>query len=597
MKRFLSFLSCLSGFVVQFKYDGRQHGSSRGRAGASSPPTARETSRLARIFVQWNAKEMETQATPHSFKSHRTMKSHPSFNRFFLSAFMLLVVAQSTALAAIEADILLQGGTIVDGSGDEPFVGDVAIQGDKIIAVGDVGEVTPARIIDCTGLVVCPGFIDLHNHSDGSILAPESRDGMCYLTQGCTTLVTGNCGGGRADIAKYYDDIAKNGAGPNIAQLVPHGAVRDKVMGKVRRAPTADELKEMQRLTAEGMEQGAWGMSTGLQYVPGSYADTDELVAIAEVVGQHGGIYASHIRDESDKLMDSIEEVIEIAQRAKLPCHVSHLKSSKIRNWGKIRAATQAIEKARQNGLTITADQYPYTASSTSIMAMLLPDVEREGGESATAERLKTPAEETRLRPIIAKGLQDRGALMVAAFKPKPQWVGKLISDIAKEEGRSQTDIAVEILQNGRAQGVNFGMDEADVRYAMTMPWVATASDGSSKIDDGSRPHPRSYGTFSRKIGRYAIQDKVLSMPAAVRSASGLPADIIGMKERGYLRPNLAADVVVFDPSTYEDHATYDKPYETSSGVRWVLVNGQLAIDDGKFQETLAGQPLRRVAK
>lgn len=497
------------------------------------------------------------------------------------------------AADAIEADVLLKGGTIVDGSGEAPFVGDVALSGDKIVAIGDLAELEAPLQVDCTGLVVCPGFIDLHNHSDSSILAPESRDAACYLTQGCTTLVSGNCGGGRADIGKYYDEIDAEGAGTNVAQLVPHGAVRDKVMGKVRRAPTADELQQMQALTEEGMRHGAWGMSTGLQYVPGAYADTDELVALATVVGKQGGIYASHIRDESDELFESIEEVLEIARRAKLPCHVSHLKASKPRNWGKIRGAIQMMEEARQGGLKITADQYPYTASSTSIMAMLLPDEEREGGEQATADRLKSPSEETRLRPIIADGLEERGPIMIASFAKNPKWVGKLISDVAKEEGREPVDIAVELLLDGKAMGVNFGMDESDVRYAMSIPWVATASDGSAKIDDGSKPHPRSYGTFPRKIGKYAIKEKVLPMAAAIRSASGLPADIIGMSDRGYLRPGFAADVVVFDPTTFEDLATYEKPFEQSTGVRWVFVNGQAAIKNGEFQNKLAGKALR----
>jgi N-acyl-D-aspartate/D-glutamate deacylase len=445
---------------------------------------------------------------------------------------------------------------------------------------------------------VCPGFIDLHNHSDENILKLESRDAMCYLTQGCTTLLTGNCGGGRADIGKYYDEIEAQGAGINIAQLVPHGEVRDKVMGKVRRAPTDEELEQMRKLADEGMQQGAWGMSTGLQYVPGAYAETDELVAIATVVGRHGGIYASHMRDESDELMVAIEEVLEIARRANLPCHISHLKCSKPRNWGKIRAATQAIEKARKSGLKITADQYPYTASSTSIMAMLLPDEEREGGDDATVARLKDAAEEARLRPIIAKALEERGMIMIASFEKNPTWAGKLISDIAKEQERPIVEIGLELLLGDpEAKGVNFGMDEADVRYAMTMPWVATASDGSAKIDDGTRPHPRSFGTFPRKIGRYAIKDKVLPLPAAIRSASGLPADIMGMKDRGYIRENLVADLAVFDPKEFLDHANYENPFEKSTGVRWLLVNGQIAIADGELQKALAGRPLRRELK
>jgi N-acyl-D-aspartate/D-glutamate deacylase len=494
-------------------------------------------------------------------------------------------------------DVVLRGGTIVDGSGGEPYQGDVAVRGDRIVGVGELEIGSARQTIDCKGLVICPGFIDLHNHSDHSILTPETRDSRCYLTQGCTTLVTGNCGGGRGDVGKFYDELAADGVGINIAHLAPHGSLRDQVMGKVRRAPTDEELRQMQRLVDAAMQEGAWGMSTGLQYVPGAYANTDELVAIATVVSKHGGIYASHIRDESDELIESIEEVLEIARRANLHCHISHLKSSKARNWGKIRAAAHVIEQARQDGLRITADQYPYTASSTSMMAMLLPDEEREGGEQKTAERLNDPAERARVRPMVAKAIEERGQLMIASFSKKPEWVGKTISDVAEKEGREPADIGLELLSDAKAQGVNFGMDEADVRFAMTLPWVATASDGSAKIDDGTRPHPRSYGTFSRKIGRYAIREKVLPMTAAIRSATGLPADILVMQDRGYMREGLVADIVVFDPDELQDRATYEKPFEMSVGVQWLLVNGKIAIADGAPQDVLAGRPVRRLVE
>jgi N-acyl-D-aspartate/D-glutamate deacylase len=525
------------------------------------------------------------------------MDLSPYRSPFVLTAclFLATIAPPNGHAQQLQADLLLTGGTIVDGSGGEPFAGSVAVRDGRIVGVGELANVTADRTIDCKGLVICPGFIDLHNHSDHTILSEKTRGAECYLTQGCTTLVTGNCGGGLRDIGKFYDDLAKQGTGVNIAHLVPHGSVREKVFGSVRRAPSAAELEEMKKLTAAGMEQGAWGMSTGLQYVPSAYADTAELVAVASVVAKYGGIYASHIRDEGDELLEAIEEVIQIADEAKIHCHVSHFKATKRPNWGKVRAAARMVEDAQRRGLKITADQYPYTASSTSIAAMLLPEVDREGGNEATSKRFKNPDEVARLRPIIADALEARGELMIASFPPKPAWVGKMIREVAAEEGREPVDIAIELMRDGDPQGVNFGMDEADVRFVMTLPWVATASDGSSKIDDGTRPHPRSFGTFPRKIGRYAIQENVVSLPTAIRSASGLPAEILGMADRGYVRENLAADLVVFDPKTFEDRATYEKPFETSTGIRWVIVNGEIAIADGMPQDVLAGKPLRRV--
>jgi N-acyl-D-aspartate/D-glutamate deacylase len=512
-----------------------------------------------------------------------------------MTGIFVLFTAAIGIAAPQNVDVLLQGGTIIDGSGEAPYVGGVAIHDGRIVAVGKIDNRAADRTIDCKGLIIAPGFIDLHNHSDDSILSAKNRGALCYLTQGCTTLVTGNCGGGRADVGKFYDEVAAAGVGINVAHLIPHGEVRDNVMGKVRRAPTADELKQMQDLADAGMQQGAWGMSTGLQYIPGAFANTDELIALAAVVGKRGGFYASHIRDEGDTLLESIQEVIDIARGGHLPCHVSHFKASKKPNWGKVRAAARLIEEARRDGLRITADQYPYTASSTSIMAMLLPDEEREGGDRTSAKRLRYEEQLKRLRPIIAKALDARGQLMVANSKYKREWVGKMIADIAAAEKREPVDVTIELLrEDPGASGVNFAMDEADVRYVMTLPWVATASDGSSRVADGTRPHPRSFGTFSRKIGRYAIREKVLPLPAAIRSATGLPADILGMKDRGYLRENLMADIVVFDPKHFVDRATYEQPFEPSVGVRWLLLNGEIAIADGAPQDGIAGAPLRK---
>lgn len=523
----------------------------------------------------------------------------PKFQNPILTACLVVFSLFTLAAeAAPEADILLKGGTIIDGTGGKPYEGSVAIHEGHITAIGtDADAATAKQTIDCKGLIICPGFIDLHNHSDSTILTFNGRRAACYLTQGCTTLVTGNCGGGPTEIAKFYDDLDTNGTGINIATLIPQGSVREKVMKSEMRGPTPAELKQMQEIADAGMEQGAWGISSGLQYIPSAFAKTDELIAISIPIAKHNGFYASHIRDEGDTLIESIEEVIAIARGAHLPVHVSHLKSSKKPNWGKVRAAAHLIEKAQKDGIKITADQYPYTASSTSIMAMLLPDEEREGGEQATADRLKDEATEKRLRPVITNGIEARGPIQIANSKTKPEWVGKTITEIAKRENREPTEVALDLLRNDpRASGVNFGMDEADVRFVMTLPWVATASDGSSKIFDGTRPHPRSFGTFSRKIGRYSIQDNVVPLPQAIRSASGLPADILGMTDRGYLRKGMIADIAVIDPKQFEDRATYESPFKPSVGVRWLLLAGKPAIADGETQDELAGKPLRRPA-
>ncbi len=463
-------------------------------------------------------------------------------------------VSSAQDARSVVADVLLAGGTILDGSGGPAVKGDVAIRGERIVAVGRFARGKIGRTIDCTGLAIAPGFIDLHNHSDFPILKKETRPAVNYLSQGCTTLVTGNCGGGHVKVADYLAAIdkpdggkpaagkpddgkhgaGKPGAGTNIVHLVPHGAVRSQAMGKEKRAPTAGELAKMEQLVEQGMKDGAWGMSTGLIYVPGVFAETDELVALSRVVARHGGIYASHIRNEGVGLLDAVEEALKIGREAKLPVHVSHFKASGRPYWGAVRLAARRIEEARAAGQKVTADQYPYTASSTSLEAMLLPAWAREGEAKDVLARLKDEKQLPKIRRAIQESLTTHDRLQIAAYKPKPQWAGKLLSDIAVAEKREQIDLALEILSGGGAAAVNFGMSEDDVRYVMTLPWVATASDGSVKVADKSKPHPRSYGTFTRKLGQYAVAEKIVSIEQAVRSASGLPADILGLTDRGY---------------------------------------------------------------
>lgn len=515
---------------------------------------------------------------------------------------LLLNVLSSIAVAQepVNADLLLQSGTLFDGSGGDGVIGDVAIKGEKIVAVGTFKTGRVLLTIDCTGLTVAPGFIDLHNHSDSQMVDRRTRGNVNFLMQGCTTIVTCNCGSGPVNAGKYFEAIDAAGAGTNVIHLLPQGSLRQDVMGSINRAPTAAELAKMKELAETAMQDGVFGMSTGLIYVPSSYAQTDELIEIAKVVAAHGGLYASHIRGEGLELLKSINEAIEIGRQAKLSVHVSHFKASGPEAWGLIRQAAEQIEKARKAGQTVTADQYPYIASSTSLEAMLIPTWARAGGQTALVKRLDDAEQGSRIRHYIADTLEKRGdqaPIRIARYKPRPDWVGKSLTEIARGEKRDAVKIVLEITRQGGAAGVSFGMHEDDVRFAMQLPWVATASDGRAYLPGDDKPHPRSYGTFSRKIGLYAVQEKVVTLAQAIRSSSGLPADILGLTDRGYLKPGAIADVVVFDPAQVRDTATFDSPHQYAAGMKHVLVNGQPAVWEGTPTGALAGRALRPANK
>jgi N-acyl-D-aspartate/D-glutamate deacylase len=493
-----------------------------------------------------------------------------------------------------EADLVLRGATIYDGTGKDGFTGDLAIRGDAIVAVGE-WKGGAKKTIDAKGLVAAPGFIDLHNHSDDPILAEDTRDNYNYTTQGCTTIVTGNCGGGKVDVDKMFAALDRNGAGTNVVHLLPHGSIRQRVFDSENRPPAPEELDKMKALVEKGMKDGAWGMSTGLIYVPGTYAKTDEIVELARVVHAHGGLYASHIRNEGGRLLDSIREAIEIGEKSGCPVQVSHIKCSGKEAWGKMEQACKLIEDARARGLKVTADQYPYTASSTRLEAFTIPTWAREGGQKKLVERLDDPETGAKIRKEIGESFDRRdGAekIMIASYAKRKEYNGRTLAQIAKDEGRDPVDVVVDIQKNGGASAIGFSMREEDVLVAMKKDWVATASDGAARRP-GAHPHPRSYGTFPRKIGVYALEKQAVPLAFALRSSSGLPADILGFRDRGYLKPGFKADLVLFDPAAFRDVATFDDPNRYSTGARWVFVNGTAVITDGKKTDALPGRALR----
>lgn len=496
----------------------------------------------------------------------------------------------------VAVDVVLKGGTLIDGTGAARRAADVAIKGDRIVAVGTFEADPKARVVDAAGRIVAPGFIDLHTHSDEPILKTRTRANRNYQTQGVTTVVTGNCGGGAVDVRKYLAAIDSQGAGTNVIHLVPLGSVRSEVMGNADRRPDPRELDRMKAMVDRGMRAGAWGVSTGLIYLPGRYAETAEIVALAKVAARRGGFYASHIRDEGEHLLASIDEAVAVGDGAALPVHISHLKATGKANWGLTAQACARIEDARKAGKAVTADQYPYVASSTQLAAMVVPHWALQGTEADFARISDDPERGPRLRAAIQAdldGRDDGASIRIARYARKPSRVGRDLVTIARQENTTPVEIVIDVQRHGGAQAISFGMSEADVRDVMRHDFVATASDASAHLRTGAdQPHPRAYGTFPRKV-RYALDEHVLTLEQAVRSATGLPASILRLPDRGVIRAGAFADLVVFDPDTFRDAATFDRPTRYAPGVDFLFVNGVAVIDKGRPKTVLPGRALR----
>ena len=528
--------------------------------------------------------------------------------RFLLVAAAALAAACSTGPppeAEAGPAVLFRGGRILDGTGNPWYRGDVLVVGDRIARVGVIpGEEVPprAREVEAAGLTIMPGFIDPHSHAGPGLATPELRAGEPVIRQGITTVMVNPDGGGEVDLAEQGRRLREGGIGVNAALMIGHGAVRREVLGMEDRPPTAEELERMAELVRSGMEAGAFGMTGGLYYAPGSYAANDEVVRLAAEIAPFGA-FISHIRDESDYnigLVAAVEEVIEVAEIHGIRGVVTHFKALGPPVWGLSREATAAIDAARARGVEVFADQYPYEASGTSIVGALVPrwalaGETMPGMPSPLENRLKSPPDRARLRAEMLVALERRGGagtLLLSRHRADTALEGRYLSDLAEEWGLEPIDAALRLLDAGGAGLVSFNMSEADIAHIMTREWTMGSSDGGLVPAGEGRPHPRYYGAFPRRIARYVRERGVLTLAEAVRGMTSLPATVFRMPDRGQVAPGRIADLLVVDVDRFRDAATYEDPHALAEGIVHALVAGVFAIEDGEATGALAGQVL-----
>ena len=528
------------------------------------------------------------------------------WNRDRLLAIVIVMLTPFLSLGQERYDLVLRNGLIVDGSGGVPYRADVAIRGDQIARIGADISNPATRMIDVGGEVIAPGFIDVHVHatrgtSQGLFEVPTADN---YVRQGVTTIMDGPDGGSPVPIGPFVAKLQVLPKSINIGTFIGQGSVREAVIGLANRPATPAELEQMRALVAEGMREGAFGLSSGLFYVPGVFTPTEEVVDLARSAGRAGGIYISHMRDETSRLLDSVEETIVIGERGGLPAQVTHHKASGRPNWGKSVDTLRLIDEARKRGLDVTLDVYPYTASSTGLAAGLLPPWALEGGRARMLERLKDPATRTRVRSeavriiIEERGGGDPKNVVVSRCDAVPSAVGKNLSELTVGRGVEATvDNAAEtllgILDQDDCRGVFHAMSDQDVDRIIRHPAAMIASDGEIPVFGRNAPHPRSYGTFARVLSEYVRNRRLLTVEQAVRKMAAMPAQRLKLADRGLLRAGMKADLAVFNPATVRDVATYENPHQYAEGFSRVIVNGVVVFEDGRMTSARPGRVLR----
>ncbi len=519
----------------------------------------------------------------------------------FFTLILFLLIACSGP-KEVEFDVLIVNGQVADGSGQDLFKADVGIKDGVIVSMGKLADRSATNTIDATNYIVSPGFIDVHGHIERSVL--ERPEATNLVRDGVTSMVTGNCGGSRPILSEFWQEIESNGVSLNVASLIGHNTVRREIMGNENREPTAEELEAMKAMVATAMEDGAVGLSTGLLYLPGMYAKTDEIIELAKVIAPYQGIYASHIRYQDHRVFESIAETVEIGRQAEVPVQVSHIKIKGKNSWGRSSEMLEDLNGYREEGIAVTIDQYPYTAASTGL-SVSLPRWVQAGGRDSLTARLKDEAIRGRvkldmLQMLAAElGFEDYSYAVVSNCRWNPDYNGKSIPEVAIMEGRTnalddQLETILEMMEHGeRIQMIYHFMGEEDVRTLMQSPLTMIASDGGIQEFGQGNPHPRSYGTNARVLGRYVREMGLLTLEEAIHKMTALPAKTFNLLDRGKIEEGMVADVVVFDPGRVNDEATFENPHAYSVGIDYVLVNGQLVIARGKHTGSKPGQVLK----
>jgi N-acyl-D-amino-acid deacylase len=514
---------------------------------------------------------------------------------------LLICAADSSCAQTDELDLLIKNARVVDGTGGPAYASDVAIRGDAIVRVARQIDARAKKVVDAGGQVLAPGFIDVHVHARDGIFTVPTADN--YVRQGVTTLIEGPDGGSPLPVRPFLDRVDATDITPNFGMFVGQGSIRDSVMGAVDRRATPEELDRMRETVRQAMADGAFGLSTGLFYVPGAFTPTDEIVELAKVAGRMGGIHISHMRDEARRVLDSVRETIEIGERGGLPTQITHHKIIGALNWGKSVDTLRLVDDARTRGVDVSIDQYPYTASSTSIHAALLPAWANEGGRERMLQRLKDPPTRSRMRAETIRLIrEERGGgdpnnVQFSSCEWNPALAGKRLSELTSARKLEPTvenaaDTVLWTIEQGECLAIFHAISEEDLQRILKHPATMVASDGGIPVFGQASPHPRSYGTFVRVLGRYARELKVVTLEDAVRKMSGYPAKRLGLKDRGLLKEGLKADLVVFDPNTVRDTATFAQPHQYAEGVSLVVVNGEVVFEDGKMTAARPGRVL-----